>query len=99
MLAQRCRRHFGIFPKGASGDGGDFVNSSSSTQRTRALSDVQQWPPGGWQKPRGACGATWMLGAFAFAMLAPTKAAETAKTAASAILLSMGSPCGFVDAV
>ena len=40
-----------------------------------------------------------MLGAFALAMLAPTKAAETTRTAASAILLSMGSPCGFVVAV
>ena len=57
---------------------------------------VQQWLPGGMQKLLGAWGTGWMLGAFAVAMLAPTTAAETTNKAASAILLSMGSPCGFV---
>src|SRR4029078_609926 len=51
------------------------------------------------QNPCGACGATLICGAVAFAMLAPAKAAETTPTAASAILLSMVSLCGFVFAV
>ena len=51
------------------------------------------------QNPLGACGTGWMLGAFAVAMLAPTNPAETTNSAASAILLSMGSPCGFVFAI
>ena len=50
------------------------------------------------QKPLGTCGVTWICGAFAFAMLAPVIAAAAMKTAASAILLSMVSPCGFVVA-
>ena len=57
----------------------------------------------GQQNPFGAFGATSMVLTFApecaLATLTPTKAAETAKTAASAILLSMVSPCGFVVAV
>jgi hypothetical protein len=35
----------------------------------------------------------------AVATLTPTNAADTTNTAVSAILLSMGSPCGFVVAV
>jgi hypothetical protein len=51
------------------------------------------------QNPWGAGGATWTCGAFAFAMLTPANAADTTKTAAIAILLSIGFPCGFVVAV
>jgi hypothetical protein len=51
------------------------------------------------QNPLGCWGVTWICGALARAMLAPTIATEPTKTRASAILLSMGSPCGFVVTV
>jgi hypothetical protein len=48
------------------------------------------------QNPFGAWGATGISGALALATLAPTTATDTTKIAASAILLSIGFPCGFV---
>ena len=75
--------------------------SSAVSMRAATRTGQQRIPQG--QNPFGALGATSMVLAFvpdcAFATLTPAKAAETTNTVASAILLSIGSPCGFVVAV